>query len=262
MYSSGLLVLSTGVHLAAQLSSILRQAAACVSSRLYVHLRPENSTSPRAVPPDYCPVVAELYSASALVCPALDVRVLLSPMKAPVAPLATALPVDLLLWHRIKCQPDPPADFLQRHVPNRASHVHTVCLEDDSPLLPPRQSPQDQLTSPPRPEHVSPGVFERVAVGGTWDGLHAGHRLLLSSALLHCSGRLTVGVSSDEMVGGKLLAELIPPCEQRCRSVQQFVDDVDNTVKTELVTIHDPMGPTRLTHTHTHIIIKHLPRQV
>ena len=38
-------------------------------------------------------------------------------------------------------------------------------------------------------------AWERVAVGGTFDRLHAGHRLLLAASALVCTGSLFVGVT-------------------------------------------------------------------
>lgn len=38
-------------------------------------------------------------------------------------------------------------------------------------------------------------LFQHVAVGGTFDRLHAGHRLLLAATALVCSGSIYVGVT-------------------------------------------------------------------
>ena len=72
----------------------------------------------------------------------------------------------------------------------------------------------------------------RVAVGGTFDHLHAGHKLLLTmSALLlepdgghdHQGRHLTVGISGDELLRDKAFAEYVDPWEQRQADVADFI---------------------------------------
>jgi phosphopantetheine adenylyltransferase len=40
-------------------------------------------------------------------------------------------------------------------------------------------------------------AFDHVAVGGTFDRLHVGHRLLLAATALVCTGRVYVGVTGE-----------------------------------------------------------------
>ena len=40
-------------------------------------------------------------------------------------------------------------------------------------------------------------AFEEVAVGGTFDRLHVGHRLLLAATALVCTRRVYMGVTGD-----------------------------------------------------------------
>lgn len=42
-------------------------------------------------------------------------------------------------------------------------------------------------------------TYDYVALGGTFDRLHTGHRLLLSQSCLLCDKEITVGVTSEEM---------------------------------------------------------------
>ena len=51
------------------------------------------------------------------------------------------------------------------------------------------------------------GVTRKIAVGGTFDRLHVGHKKLLSLAAMLCaefSGTLVVGVTDDALVGHKV----------------------------------------------------------
>ncbi|KAL0268613.1 UNVERIFIED_CONTAM: hypothetical protein PYX00_010475 [Menopon gallinae] len=88
-------------------------------------------------------------------------------------------------------------------------------------------------------------IYENVVLGGTFDRLHAGHKILLSQALLQCSKRLTVGVTDINMIRTKILWELIEPCEKRIEKVKTFIHEVDNTVQCHVVAISDMYGPTK-----------------
>ena len=42
-------------------------------------------------------------------------------------------------------------------------------------------------------------TYDYVVLGGTFDRMHTGHRLLLSQSCLLCDREITVGVTSEEM---------------------------------------------------------------
>lgn len=70
-------------------------------------------------------------------------------------------------------------------------------------------------------------LYNSVAVGGTFDGMHYGHRKLLSLAVSSVqprTGKLLIGVTQDEMLKSKSFRELIPPLDERIRGVQEFVE--------------------------------------
>jgi len=82
-----------------------------------------------------------------------------------------------------------------------------------------------------------------VVLGGTFDRLHAGHKVLLSSALLRCTERVTVGVTGPQLLTRKTLSELILPVEERIAGVETFLQDSDPSVAATVVQIDDPFGP-------------------
>jgi len=86
-------------------------------------------------------------------------------------------------------------------------------------------------------------IYERVCMGGTFDRLHAGHKILLSTALLRTREKLTVGVTSPCLLGKKTLTELIEPLEARINSVNSFISTADGRVEANVVEIKDPFGP-------------------
>ena len=77
--------------------------------------------------------------------------------------------------------------------------------------------------------------YDHVALGGTFDHMHMGHRLLLTeSAMLSCQ-RLLVGVASGPLLESKVLPELIAPCEERVRNVSGFLRDVKWWIQHQVV---------------------------
>uniref|UniRef100_A0AAG5DFW1 Bifunctional coenzyme A synthase n=1 Tax=Anopheles atroparvus TaxID=41427 RepID=A0AAG5DFW1_ANOAO len=86
--------------------------------------------------------------------------------------------------------------------------------------------------------------FRNVVLGGTFDRIHAGHKVLLTQAVLLATERLVVGVTDGAMIKSKKLCELILPAEQRIQQVKEFLEDVDSSLRYEVVPILDPFGPT------------------
>jgi len=114
--------------------------------------------------------------------------------------------------------------------------------------------------------------YRRVAMGGTFDRMHSGHKLLLTLALSICSQELTVGVTSETLLKHKSNAAEISSNETRRQNVLGFLGEVlgsgrytadESTVDTtvdmndgegdsidfvpfavHLPTLVDPFGPT------------------
>ncbi|KAK2714276.1 hypothetical protein QYM36_008738 [Artemia franciscana] len=80
-------------------------------------------------------------------------------------------------------------------------------------------------------------------LGGTFDSIHVGHKLLLSEAALRCSNSLTVGITDGSMIEGKTLFELIRPVNERIEYVKKFLKLIAPSLCTKIVPIYDPFGP-------------------
>jgi cytidyltransferase-like protein len=91
-------------------------------------------------------------------------------------------------------------------------------------------------------------LFDHVAVGGTFDGMHYGHRKLLTLAVSSVSpttGKLTIGVTVDDMLTKKAYADQIPDLQERMDGTRDFIyrlaPGIKNRVK--LLPISDAYGP-------------------
>ncbi|VDM44227.1 unnamed protein product [Toxocara canis] len=93
------------------------------------------------------------------------------------------------------------------------------------------------------PSHHISRPYHAVVLGGTFDRLHNGHKVLLSAAVLAASERIVCGVTFGEMTHKKCLWELMEPFEVREKAVKEFVEDVSNKVRCEVHPITDPFGP-------------------
>ena len=80
-------------------------------------------------------------------------------------------------------------------------------------------------------------VYAEVVIGGTFDRLHAGHKLLLSAACLCASKRVLVGVTDAPMLVKKVGAEVIQPLDLRNVTVTEFMAAVKPQLLVESVGI-------------------------
>lgn len=84
--------------------------------------------------------------------------------------------------------------------------------------------------------------MSRVAVGGTFNPLHDGHKALLTRAYqLSGEGELLIGITSNEMAGKKY--HEIEDWEVRRQIVKDFLMDSFN-ISPVIVKLNDPFGPT------------------
>jgi pantetheine-phosphate adenylyltransferase len=85
--------------------------------------------------------------------------------------------------------------------------------------------------------------FRKVAVGGTFDELHRGHRVLLMKAF-EIGERVAIGLCSDKFAAKMGKPHVTAPYEERLKELKAFLNDLDVSERAEIITLNDPFGTT------------------
>ena len=86
-------------------------------------------------------------------------------------------------------------------------------------------------------------TFDNGVLGGTFDDLHIGHKVLLTIAGTICDQRLLVGIAHDDLLKNKTLVEVLAPYSIREAQVRDFLQLVSPQLNIETVSISDAIGP-------------------
>lgn len=86
--------------------------------------------------------------------------------------------------------------------------------------------------------------YESVAVGGTFDHLHWGHKLLLSMTAYTASKKVVVGVTGSELLVNKKYAEALDTYDARVKNVCEFINYLRPGLPVEVYELTDMYGPT------------------
>jgi pantetheine-phosphate adenylyltransferase len=85
--------------------------------------------------------------------------------------------------------------------------------------------------------------FGKVAVGGTFDELHRGHKVLLIKAF-EIGERVLIGLCTDEFVRKLGKPHVTATYEERLRELETFLKSLGLSKKAETIPLNDPFGPT------------------
>ncbi|CAF1115784.1 unnamed protein product [Adineta steineri] len=85
--------------------------------------------------------------------------------------------------------------------------------------------------------------YNRGVLGGTFDRLHNGHKLLLTESALLCDEKIVVGITDGIMIQNKVLAEVLEPIADRMSNVRSFIDLIRPSIHVHCEPIEDPCGP-------------------
>lgn len=219
VFRSGLLVLTSPLSaLSLRLAPILTSAARLVQDTLYIHLQPglslTGSTQPRStyVPAtsEVCTLISKLY-ANAGLHHHLDIRVLLTNiLNQGSTPPALGSVQNLSQPPEVVLTDFETGDGGQSNpVKQRLERYATSCYSCRPNLISVLLYPEYELNisdgeqSPQREADVAEEPLQSysdVVVGGTFDRLHNGHKLLLSVSCMLAENRLLVGVSDKDLL--------------------------------------------------------------
>jgi hypothetical protein len=90
---------------------------------------------------------------------------------------------------------------------------------------------------------TQPVAFNTVAVGGTFDRLHAGHRLLLGATALVSTQRVFIGVTSDKLLQNKVCKEKLQAYHTRVAAAVAFTKSVRGSLDVSAGPLTDPALP-------------------
>ena len=85
--------------------------------------------------------------------------------------------------------------------------------------------------------------FKKVAVGGTFDELHRGHKVLIDKAF-EIGDKVVIGLSSDEFVSKMGKPHNTAPYKERCKELEAYLKELGWAGRAEIVPLNDPFGLT------------------
>ncbi|OQR79260.1 bifunctional coenzyme A synthase-like, partial [Tropilaelaps mercedesae] len=240
MFHTGLVVIASPVrHILRQVAPFLREARQIVDRTLYIRLEPGYQWPLKRQPLTggevslLRSIIPKIYGEAARECSHLDVRVLQGFLKnVELREAALEREIEVVIAHK-------QFDNLESYVEHQfaaSPQVHQVELfaavsnEDCSKI-----KPLDEKDT---------ATFASVCLGGTFDRLHLGHKVLLSSAISKATEKLVVGVTDGDMIKNKLLWELIEPLSVRIKALHGCLKDMDPSIGYDIQPITDPYGPT------------------
>ncbi|OLL26137.1 hypothetical protein NEOLI_003039 [Neolecta irregularis DAH-3] len=144
---------------------------------------------------------------------------------------------------------DPPEDFhtLESLLVKIYSYIFLKNPKLESTVLLRGASPVPEecaMLDDASPAQVHNPPLMSVAVGGTFDHLHIGHKLLLTATVFLAKKHVFVGVTDDVLLINKSHREQLEPITLRIAKVKEFLKRLNPVLKYTVVAIRDIYGPT------------------
>jgi predicted metal-dependent HD superfamily phosphohydrolase/phosphopantetheine adenylyltransferase len=121
--------------------------------------------------------------------------------------------------------------------------VRSVVMEIPAPSQPSSSDPSSFSVSSSSSAAPRFRTYSDVVLGGTFDHLHAGHKIMLTLAALLAEKSLVIGLTADEMLVSKKYRETLESWQVRLQSVLAFLRIISPTLEVDLVPLHDMYGP-------------------
>lgn len=205
MARTGLLVVTNLAKIVNSLTAVKKYVSNTLYIQLYTGTSINNTDTRKFVnkltpASKYCKHAADIYSVSLRTCDQLDVIIIVGNLKDNVlwqAAPTRLKPVDVLLFDN-GISNDETSKFMDRYKPANVIEFSNGFDDGD-----------DSVQSNSKPSECSDSIEgDSVILGGTFDRLHIGHKLLLTEAVLRAKKRVVVGVTDVNMIQSRRMFDL------------------------------------------------------
>lgn len=204
MVNTGLLVLTNPTKIT-KLLPIIKEH---VLKTLYIQYFPEKNifrsrnrafTNPQWKVSSCAQIISKIYTDTSSIFPPLDIRVLLTSIKNPnLSIINTKKPVEIVIFDQVYSTKEA-YTFIQDYLANTSMSCNFVTFNDN------QEVEEISNTCINKDDVNEEKIYKNVVLGGTFDRIHNGHKIFFTEAVLHCSEKLTVGVTDTNMLSGKKL---------------------------------------------------------
>lgn len=207
MVNTGLLIITNP----AKVSKLLPVISKHVLKTLYIQYFPEKYIIPtnayskpikKLEGSRYSEIVSKIYTLAVSHYNCLDVRVLLFGLKNPKESIIyTKKPIELVIFDQNYSRNDAKT-FMQDCLSNTSMNCEFLTFDDkdfDDSFKYECSSSVD----------TDEKMYKNVVLGGTFDRLHIGHKIILSQAILRCTENLTIGVTEEIMLCSNFIFKII-----------------------------------------------------
>lgn len=233
MLRCGLLVVTSPLNsVLSKVGSFLNQATNYVNKVIYIKLEPgllnKNELFRKELHRnELFKLIPNIYRIASTSSPSIDVRVLIHDLPRNLSQKPEILFID------------DNDDDLRNGLIKKLNFSQQICvLKDD--LTGEQSSGSSPANLVLDAEHR---LYDNVCLGGTFDGLHNGHKVFLNDALIRTNKELVIGVTDVTILKHKVLYELIEPVENRIKHLKDYLIDVNDTIRYNIVPIYDHFGP-------------------
>eukprot|EP01132_Coremiostelium_polycephalum_P001996 gene1996-2457_t len=104
-----------------------------------------------------------------------------------------------------------------------------------------------------QPSWVPP--FKGVVLGGTYDRMHPGHKIMLTMSALLCLEYMEVGITDNSILTKKKYSEIIAPYQSRSDKTYQFLKSINPFVDYNMLKLLEPYANTKISKRLENIVI-------